>query len=167
MARRSLPAVQLGTAAVVVLVLALAGGGRYPLYVDLMVYAAGAAMGAVLGSYVHFGGEYVAHALASWLESREDRRHPDDIPEEVTRAQALTEAADWVITARPREDFHARALTPEMVQREALMRSGLEVSRSDAAFALASRLHFRGYGPDPAHASFAWEFGDLDTDDPR
>lgn len=156
--RRSLTAVQLGTAAVVVLVLALTGGGRYPLWVDLAVYAAGGAMGAVLGSHLRGGAEYVARALAA----REDRRQdPADRPAKVTRDQALTEAADWVITGRPADDYNGRTLTPEMVQREALMRSGLEVSRTDAAFALDSRLHFRGYGPDPAHRSFAWEYGDL------
>jgi len=160
--RRTLTAVQLGTAAVVVLVLALTGGGRYPLAVDLAVYAAGAAMGAVLGSHLHGGAEYVARALAA----REDRRQdPADRPENVTRDQALTEAADWVITGRPAEDHNGRTLTPAMVQREALMRSGLEVSHTDAAFALDSRLHFRGYGPDPAHRSFAWEYGDLRESD--
>jgi len=162
---RRLRAVQFAGALAVVLVLAAIGGGRYPLYVDLSVYAAGAAMGAVLATHACQGAETLAHALAARLAAREDRkRHPDDVPEEVTRAQALTEAADWVITGRPADDYNGRTLTAAMVQREALMRSGLEVSRSDAAFALADRLHFRGYGPDPAHQSFAWEYGDLDDD---
>lgn len=152
--RRTLTAVQLGTAAVVVLVLALTGGGRYPLWVDLGVYAAGAAMSAAAVAQLH----RAAH-------DRRMRRHPADLPEDVTRDQALTEAADWVITGRPADDFNGRTLTPAMVQREVLMRSGLEVSHTDAAFALDSRLHFRGYGPDPAHRSFAWEYGDLDGPD--
>ncbi|WP_371584566.1 hypothetical protein [Streptomyces sp. NBC_01314] len=152
--RRHLAVQQLGAAAVVVLVLALAGGGRYPLWVDLAVYAAGGAMAAVAVAQLH-------QAAAD----RRKRRHPADLPEDVTRDQALTEAADWVITGRPADDFNGRTLTPAMVQREALMRSGLEVSHTDAAFALDSRLHFRGYGPDPAHRSFAWEYGDLRESD--
>lgn len=152
--RRSLAVQQLAAAAVVVLVLALAGGGRYPLAVDLGVYVAGAAMAAVAVAQLH-------QAAAD----RRKRRHPDDVPENVTRDQALTEAADWVITGRPADDYNGRTLTPAMVQREVLMRSGLEVSHTDAAFALDSRLHFRGYGPDPALRSFAWEYGDLDESD--
>lgn len=225
MSRRTLAAQQLGAAAVVVLVLALAGGGRYPLYVDLAVYAAGAAMAATAVAQLHQaaynrhkrrhpgngprprpvpftawafaavgvawspwmigpGGEarlqrFAPYALASLglalavgaladlARRRRTAPDPADLPEHVTQAQALTEAADWVITGRPDDDPHGATLTPEMVQREALMRSGLEVSRSDAAFALADRLHYRGYGPDPALRSFAWEYGDLDTEDPR
>lgn len=137
MSRRTLAAVQLGTAAVVVLVLALAGGGRYPLAVDLAVYAAGAAMAAT------------AVAQLGAAHARRKRRHPDDVPEPVDRAQALTEAADWVITARPREDFHGLTLSAAMVQREALMRSGLEVGEAEAAAVLSRRLAFRGYGLPP------------------
>lgn len=155
MSRRTLTAVQLGAAAVVVLVLALAGGGRYPLYVDLAVYAAGAAMAAT------------AVAQLGAAHDRRKRRHPDDVPEEVTPAQALKEAADWVITGRPADDYHGLTLTAEMVQREVLMRSGLEVSHSDAAFMLHERLAFRGYGLPPELRSFAWEYGDLDREDPR
>lgn len=224
MSRRTLAAAQLGAAVVVVLVLALAGGGRYPLWVDLMVYAAGAAMAATavaqLGAaherrkrrhpadgpaprpvpftawafaavgvvwipwVIGPGGEarlqrwapyalaslgvaLAVGALADLARRRRTAPDPADRPEHVTRAQALTEAADWVITGRPDDDPHGATLTPEMVQREALMRSGLEVGRSDAAFALADRLHYRGYGPDPSLRSFAWEYGDLDTEDPR
>lgn len=221
--RRTLTAVQLGTAAVVVLVLALTGGGQYPLWVDLAVYAAGAAMTATAVAQLHQaaadrrkrrhsdngpgprpvpytvwalaavavawipwligpGGEarlqrWAPYALASIVlalavgaladlaRRRRTAPGPADRPEDVTRDQALTEAADWVITGRPAEDHHGRTLTPAMVQREALMRSGLEVSHTDAAFALDSRLHFRGYGPDPAHRSFAWEYGDLRESD--
>lgn len=134
--RRALTVQQLAAAAVVVLVLALAGGGRYPLYVDLAVYAAGAAMAATAVAQLY-------RALAE----RQDRRHPDDVPEPATRAQALTEAADWVITARPRDDYPGRTLTAAMVQREALMRSGLEVGPDEAARVLADRLRFRGYIP--------------------
>jgi hypothetical protein len=125
---------QLGAAAAVVLVLAVVGGGRYPLPVDLMVYAA--------------AGLAAATAVRQLAERAERRRlapDPVDRPDPVSRAQALTEAVDWVITARPREDFHGRTLTPEMVQREALMRSGLEVETDEAARALAERLRFRGY----------------------
>ena len=134
MSPRRLAALQLAAAAVVVLVLALVGGGRYPLWVDLMVYAA--------------AGLAAATAVRQLAERAERRRlapDPADRPDPVTRAQALTEAADWVITARPREDFHGHTLTPEMVQREALMRSGLHVDPDEAARALADRLRFRGY----------------------
>ena len=51
---------QLTAAAVTVATLALIGGGRYPLYVDLMVYLASGAAAAVAASH-----------LLAW---REDRR---------------------------------------------------------------------------------------------
>lgn len=143
MSRRTLAVQQLGAAVVVVLVLALAGGGRYPLWVDLAVYAAGAAMAAT------------AVAQLGAAHDRRKRRHPADPadqPAYLTRAQALTEAADWVITARPREDPTGRTLTPGMVQGEAWHRSGHDVTEEEAAAALHARLVFRGYrtpGPDP------------------
>lgn len=125
---------QLGAAAAVVLVLALVGGGRYPLAVDLAVYAAGAAMAAAATAQLY----RAAH-------DRRMRRHPADLPENVTRDQALTEAADWVITGRPADDYNGRTLTPAMVQREVLTWSGLEITEKEAVNALHSRLVFRGY----------------------
>ncbi|MFJ9427990.1 hypothetical protein [Streptomyces sp. NPDC101249] len=144
---------QLLAAAVLVLVLALAGGGRYPLYVDLAVYAACAAMAAT----------GVGQLDAAYRK----RRHPGDVPEEVTFADALREAADWVITARPADDFHGLTLTAAMVQREAFMRSGLEVPYADAALVLTERLRFRGYGLPPGLQHPAPGPTGPDREDPR
>ncbi|MEU6696139.1 hypothetical protein ABZ927_39040, partial [Streptomyces massasporeus] len=67
-----------------------------------------------------------------------------DRPDVQTREEALTEAVDWVITSCHALD-PAAVLTPDMVQTEARLRSGLDVEWGEAAHALLTRLRFRGY----------------------
>jgi hypothetical protein len=76
------------------------------------------------------------------------RRHspdPADRRDHQARRVAVTEAADWVITCRPEDDYAGRTLTPDMVQREAQIRAGLTLTPEEAARALHERLIFRGY----------------------
>lgn len=138
MTRRTLAALQLTSAAVVVATLAYVGGGRYPLPVDLIVYATAALATATA----------VRLAADGAVNRRQEAPDPADRPAVQTRAEALQEAADWVITARPEIDPGARTVTPAAVQREAFMRSGLEVTNSEARTILADRLRFRGYPTD-------------------
>ncbi|MFF3617547.1 hypothetical protein [Streptomyces sp. NPDC002580] len=70
---------------------------------------------------------------------------PADRRDHQARRLAITEAADWVITGRPDDDFAGRTLTPDMVQREAQIRAGLILTAEEAARALHERLIFRGF----------------------
>jgi hypothetical protein len=128
-----LAARQVAAVVVVVLVLALAGGGSYPLWVDLMVYAVAALFTAV-----------AVRQFTEWQTRRREAPDPRDRAHVQTREEALTEATDWVITSCHSLN-PADTLTPDMVQAEALMRSGLEVEWDEAAEALLTRLRFRGY----------------------
>lgn len=122
-------------AAVTVAVLAAAGGnGPYPVWVDLMVYAAAASMAV-----------YLTVRALDWRAHRQQETDPADRADVQTREEALREAADWTITARPEDDYAGRSLTPAAVRREALMRSGLDFTEQEAADMLAARLRHRGY----------------------
>lgn len=133
MSRRAVLAWQLGAAVAVVVLLAVVGGGRYPLAVDLAVYLSAGLMAAT-----------GVRQLTEWHTRRREAADPQDRAHVQTRDEALTEAADWVITGSQSLN-PAATVTPDMVQTEARMRSGLDVEWDEAARVLLDRLVFRGY----------------------
>lgn len=132
MTRSKMWAVKVPIAALVVFTLWRVHGGHYALPVDLVVYAVSA---------------LAVFALVDRVASAGRREDPDpaDRADVQTREEALREAADWAITGRPESDPPARTVTAAMVQREAFMRSGLEVTEEEARAVLGDRLRFRGY----------------------